>query len=87
MLAWLIGAAGLGLAIANLLSLIPSDIWWIRITDFPRLQSAAALALLALAAFAWREQLMCSLLSEGRVRNVLSCTGSQEFSIVPVRPA
>ena len=46
----LIGVAGLSLVIANLLSLIPSDIWWIRITDFPRLQSAAALALLALAA-------------------------------------
>lgn len=42
----LIAAAGLGLAFANLLSLISSDIWWIRITDFPRLQSALALAIL-----------------------------------------
>ena len=46
----LIGAAGLGLAVANLLSLIPSDIWWIRITDFPRLQSAVILVVLLLGA-------------------------------------
>ncbi|WP_353224777.1 endonuclease/exonuclease/phosphatase family protein [Salinisphaera sp. C84B14] len=47
MLAFLmIATAGLALALANLLSLIPSDIWWIRITDFPRLQSAAALGVL-----------------------------------------
>ncbi|MES1925539.1 endonuclease/exonuclease/phosphatase family protein [Salinisphaera sp. T31B1] len=47
----LVATAGIGLSIASVLPLVPSYIWWIRITDFPRLQSALLLVvLIALAA-------------------------------------
>ena len=45
--------ATLALAGASVLSLLPVDWWWVRMTDFPRLQYAMALAaLLALLALA-----------------------------------
>ena len=50
-------AAGLLLILATLLPLIPSNEWWIRVFDFPRVQIAALLAILTAgvgAAGMWR---------------------------------
>jgi endonuclease/exonuclease/phosphatase (EEP) superfamily protein YafD len=46
----LVALAGLVLCAENLLSLLSSDAWWVRISDFPRLQWAVLLALLCVAA-------------------------------------
>lgn len=54
---WTGGALGLPLVLATFLTLIPSNEWWIRIFDFPRVQIAALLAILLVglgAAAVWR---------------------------------